>query len=104
MGVPNVDVGLFSVFVAAIVGMATGALWYSPLIFGNLWIKLSGIKRSTLNKEKKKGTGRKFLIAFISALITAFILARFAVYMTAQTLGDALQLAFWLWLGFIAPV
>ena len=32
---------LFSVLVAAIVSMVIGGLWCSPLLFGNVWMKLS---------------------------------------------------------------
>ena len=44
-----------AVFVAAVVVFIIGYLWYSPFLFGNLWMKLSNISIKDVNKSKKKG-------------------------------------------------
>ncbi len=36
-------VNYLAVLVAAIVGMVVGFIWYSPKVFGKMWMKLSGV-------------------------------------------------------------
>ena len=103
MTVPNVDVNYLAVFVSAIVSMILGSLWYSPLLFGNAWMKLSGAKKD-MNKAKAKGMIGSYLAMFIGVLLTAFILAHFVQYVTASSFFEGMQAGVWLWLGFIAPV
>mgnify|MGYP001589158455 CR=1 FL=1 len=47
---------------------------------------------------------KAYIIAFIGAFVTNFVLAHFIDYVQAQTIVDAIQAAFWIWLGFIAPL
>ncbi|RKF18729.1 DUF1761 domain-containing protein [Alginatibacterium sediminis] len=37
--------------VATIIGMVLGALWYSPLLFGNVWMQCIGKTADTLGKS-----------------------------------------------------
>ncbi|HLC53269.1 MAG TPA: DUF1761 domain-containing protein [Candidatus Nanoarchaeia archaeon] len=104
MGIPNVTVSFLPVLVAVIAQMIIGGFWYSPAGFGKQWMKLSGMTKKQLAKAKKKGMGKSYLLAFIGSLMTAYVLAHFVVYVTAQTLSDGIQLGFWLWLGFVAPI
>ena len=104
MAVPNVDVNYLAVLVAAIVSIVIGSLWYSPILFGNIWIKLSKFTKKDMNKARKKGMGKQYLGQLIGSLILACVLAHFVAYVSASTLSDAAQLGFWLWLGFIVPV
>ena len=38
MAIPTIN--YIAVLVSAVIGMAIGALWYSPLLFGKIWMKL----------------------------------------------------------------
>jgi hypothetical protein len=60
----------WSVLVAAIVGYALGALWYSPVLFGNKWMKLEGHKEEDL----KDGWMKAMIVTFITTFLTAFVL------------------------------
>ena len=62
-------INYLAVLVSAIIGMIIGALWYSPLLFGKLWMKLSGMTEKQLNEAKKKGMGKMYLVAFIGVLL-----------------------------------
>lgn len=99
----NIDINLLAVFVAAIASMVVGGLWYSPLLFGKKWMALTGKSASELS-EMKKGAPMAYGASFILGLIMAYILAHFVEYVGAVTVGDALQLAIWVWLGFVATV
>ena len=48
------EVNYLAVLVAAIVNMVVGALWYSPLLFGKAWMKLTGFNKKQLKKAKEK--------------------------------------------------
>ena len=41
---PNVDINIWAVIVAAIVNMVVGSFWYSKSLFGKEWAKLVGRK------------------------------------------------------------
>jgi len=94
------DVNLVAVLIAAVAAFVVGSLWYSPFLFGNVWMKLAGVKKS----KKAKLMWLRFLIYLVGMLVMAFVLAHFLVFAAAVTYVEALITAFWLWLGFIAPI
>lgn len=102
--VPEIDVNFVAVFIATIVSMVIGSLWFSPLLFGKLWIALSGKSQKELAGQKKRGMIHIWILAFVGAFITSYVLYHFTVLLSMETLADALLGAFWIWLGFIAPV
>jgi len=97
------DVNYVAVLVAAIAGFVIGFIWYSPKVFGKMWMTLSGIDKEAKEKEKK-GMGKNIVFGFISTLVMSFVLAVFIGMAGANTLAAGAQTAFWLWLGFIATV
>lgn len=99
-------INYFAVTAATIAAQVIGFTWYGPL-FGKLWMKLSGMSEKQIADAKKKGMkGMKstFAISILGSFVMAFVLAHFVDYVEATTVSGALQLAFWLWLGFIATV
>jgi len=92
------------ILVAAIVSMVIGALWYSPALFGKIWIKFSGMDKKKLDEMKKKGMGKGYVIGFIATLVMAYVLAVALGWAEAGTVALGAQVGFWLWLGFIVPV
>ncbi len=104
MVLENIDVNYFAILIAAIASMIIGGLWYSPILFGNIWIKLSGFTNKEKDKAKQRGMAKFYIIALIGSLVTSFVLAHFVKYMGITSIGGALQLAFWIWVGFIATV
>lgn len=98
-----VTVNYLAVLVAALAGMVIGSLWYSPLLFGNTWIKLMGWKESEM-KEKSKGAAGAMVGMFIGTLVTAYVFAHFTEYLALTTVQEGIQIAFWIWLGFVVPV
>ncbi len=98
MVMPIVNVNYLAILVAAVASMLIGTIWYSSALFGKPWVKLMG------GKAKKKPSAGTFLLSFISAFVMVYVLANFVGYLSVATISDALQLAFWLWLGFVATV
>ncbi|MGV7928877.1 MAG: DUF1761 domain-containing protein [Spirochaetota bacterium] len=93
------DINHLAVIAAAIVSMAIGAIWYSPFIFGKVWMIQSGLR-----PEDMKGKGRAMTIAAVSALVAAYVLAHFMALLDVQSPSRGLVVAFWVWLGFVATV
>lgn len=100
----EVSTNYVAVLVAAVVNMIIGALWYSPVLFGNLWMRWSGIDKKSIDKSRQKGMAKSYIAVFISTLVMAFVLAHFIKYTESTTVSDGMQAGFWLWLGFIATV
>lgn len=101
---PPVEVNLVAVLVAAIVSMVIGALWYSPALFGKLYMKYCDFNEKKLKEMKHKNMTKSYLGTFIALLVMAYVLAHFVRYVQAATLVDGLAAGFWAWLGFVATV
>ncbi|MBI2285227.1 DUF1761 domain-containing protein [Candidatus Saccharibacteria bacterium] len=96
---PEVDINIWAVLVAAVVSMVVGSYWYSKSLFGKEWAKLVGRKL-----EEMGGGGKGYAVATAGALLQAYILAHFVQYAGATTFWDGIVTGFWLWLGFVAVV
>ncbi|CAN5186435.1 hypothetical protein BH09PAT2_BH09PAT2_09950 [soil metagenome] len=77
--------------------MIIGMLWYSPLLFGNIWAKLTG--RGSENMQMEDMT-RIYLLSSISSLVMAFVLNYVMTEVEVQNISQALLVGFMLWLGF----
>lgn len=103
-------INLFAVLVSSILFFVLGALWYSPVMFANAWIKGMGLTDEQLQEMKEKGPGAKpFIISFLGGLVMAFVTAHIVDFMMVvfgdsgmSNLAIGLTTGFWLWLGYIA--
>ncbi len=89
--------------VAAIANVALGMIWYGPL-FGKQWMKETGMTAEDAKKAKEKGMMKESLIALVTSFITAYVLAQVILLAGAFTAAEAVGVAFWLWLGFMATL
>lgn len=96
-----VELNFLAILVAAVVNMVIGALWYSPLLFGGIWMRAMNLR-----KESMKGGNMAvlYLVAFLMTLLTNFVLAHYIDYLGAETASEGAESAFWPWLGFFVPV
>ena len=99
----EITINYLAVFAAGIASMVIGGLWYGPL-FGKIWVALSGLTSEKLNEQKAKGVGKMYAINFAASLIMMYVLAHFVAVWKPEGIAGAAQLAFWVWLGFVAPV
>ena len=92
-----------AIFVVALGVYVLGALWYSPLLFGNQWMKLVGFSKKDMEKAKKDGKmGLRYGAMFLSVLVLTYVLAYFVGALGAVTFVSGLLVGFWAWLGFLA--
>jgi hypothetical protein len=96
------EINYFAVLLAAVLAMAIGAFWYSPLGFGKVWLRLRG--QDPARMQGMKMPLQPMLIQFVGALITAYALAIFITATGAADLHGALLIGFWAWLGFQATL
>ena len=68
------EVNLLAVLAAAVSSFLLGGLWYSPALFGNKWMRLTGQSEETL---KSGSMAKIFGGAFFLNLISAWVFAMF---------------------------
>lgn len=91
---------LLHVFVAAILNFVVGAIWYTPSLFGNVWMKEAGLNKSEMQKQSMTSA---MVTSFICYLVTAFVLFRI-LQISSDNLTDVASVVLMLWAGFIAAV
>jgi len=62
-----IELNLIGILAATIIGMFLGALWYSPILFGNAWMTCIGKTTETIGKPTMPMIG-----SIIASLLTAF--------------------------------
>ena len=98
----NTIINYWAVLVAGIASMAVGMIWYSPALFGKVWITATGKTQEELMEGQ--GMGKTYGITFVLALLMAYVLAQFARYLDVNSAIQGIQLGFWVWLGFVVTV
>lgn len=98
----SVEVNFWAVVLAAVSSMAIGAFWYSNAAFAKPWIKFAKLDP----KNVAAGNPPALVVAFVSSLVMAYVLAH-VTYLSHAFFGnsfmqDALTTAFWMWFGFQA--
>ena len=66
-------VNFWSVLLAAVSYLIVGSLWYSPLLFGKMWIRLNGFTDEDLISNKPMWL--ILVLSFLSAVISSFVIA-----------------------------
>jgi len=100
MTVPAIN--YIAVVLATLSSMVVGAIWYTPKVFGNYWMKQAGITPS----GNAKDAIRPIVVTLIVSFVTAWVLAG-AVWISFQFydgsfLVNALVTGAILWAGFTA--
>ena len=97
-------INYLAVLVAAIVSYALGALWYSVL-FGKLWMQLSGFSEAKLKEMKEKTDMKKsYAFGFVGTLVSAGVLAYLLDVTQWYGAVKGALLGVLVWLGFVATV
>lgn len=103
---PEISVNYLAVFLAAVANMVVGIIWYGPL-FGKQWRELMGLSKDDMKKMKMTPM-QAMAGGFVTSLIMSFVLAHDAFVwggFFGTSVGQfvfALQLGFWIWLGYVA--
>lgn len=95
-----VQMNYLAVLVCGVVAMGLGVLWYSPFLFGKIW--LDSLDKSEDDLKKKFNPLKTYGLAFVGHLIMAYALARIMVYTGADSVAQGIRIAFLCWIGFTA--
>jgi len=96
------SVSLLAVLVAAIASMIIGSIWYSPLLFGDVWMKLAKLKFPKEKKAQQSMMLKAYGMGLLISLVTAYVLGHFILLTEATSAAEGAEIGFWIWLGFIA--
>ena len=97
------DIAIIPMVAGGILAVVIGFIWYSPRAFGSMWMQTVHFTPESVEVGKKK-MPLMILVAFAAAMILAWLASQFAMMWGALTIGSALELGFWIWLGFMMPV
>ena len=88
-------INYFAVVVTCLVAFACSMVWYSPLLFGNIWMESRGVSDVTI-------PAWKMLVAPLREFIVAYVLAYLIVRLEITHWVRAAGLGLGLWLAFHA--
>jgi hypothetical protein len=80
----------WAILVAAVAYMALGALWYSPALFGNAWMR--GISK-TREQLAAQASPINYLWALITSFVASYGIARIMSWSGGNTIGDAIKIS-----------
>ena len=96
------EINYIAVLLATLSSMIVGSIWYTPRVFGNYWMKQSGVTPSGNSRDAI----RPIAITVVVSFITAWVLAG-AAYLSFDFYGgsflvNSLLTGLILWAGFTA--
>jgi hypothetical protein len=95
----NVSRISYLAMVAALVAAAmVSSVWYSPLLFGKQWMELSGM--SPAGPTHTTIHAWKFFVDGVREFVVIYVLAGLVNGLGIVNWRGALNLGFWVWLGF----
>ncbi|MEM3112866.1 MAG: DUF1761 domain-containing protein [Candidatus Pacearchaeota archaeon] len=100
----QVNVNYLTILIASVISFLIGVLWYSPLLFGKWWAKLTDTGKKPVIEMIKKKAIVGCLVGFLAQLVMTYVLAHFIIYADAITLIDGAIIGFWTWFGFVATI
>lgn len=68
-----------AILVAAVSALIVGFIWYNPKVFGNIWMKESGMTDADI---KGGNMAKIFILAFIFAVLLAMTMMQMSIHQT----------------------
>ena len=97
---PEFQVNYLAVGVSALATIVIGALWYSPVMFGEIWRKAHGYSK----EQAQQMAGRGFPVSLLCYVVMAFVLATLLSYTGVSTVLEGAFLGLLVWCGFLATL
>jgi fluoride ion exporter CrcB/FEX len=86
----TMTVNYWAVLVAAVVYMILGALWYSPALFGKIWMKGIG---KTKEQVKADAWAGNYIIAIVGSFLACYGIARLMIMTGRTDISDGVTIA-----------
>ena len=97
---PDFHVNYLAVGAAVLATLTIGAFWYSPLLFGDLWLVSHGYSVDDLQKM----AGRILMVSVLCYAVMAYMLAVLISVVGASTALQGALLGILVWFGFMATL
>lgn len=99
---PDPTINLVPVVIAGVINMILGALWYSPLVIGKLWMRSMGKTDEQIKQGfSSAAMGLTYVVNTIASLVFAYVLAHIIKFANLHTFAQGVNVGFWVWLGFV---
>ena len=98
-----IEVKLLSVLFAGIASVVIGYVWYHPKVFGGAWARMVNLSPEALERGKKKMPLMVFF-GLLASMLAAYVMNYFGIAWGVFDVIGAIELSFWCWAGFVAPV
>ena len=86
-----------------LLGFILGPIWYGPLLFGNIWMRIHGHDKKSLAEQKKGMEGMWKLM--VSEVISTFLMmVGLACIIRAIPEYSGVQNTLMVWLAFVLPM
>jgi len=96
------DINYWAVVLATLSSMIVGSIWYTPKVFGNYWMRATGVRPS----GDARNAVRPILVTLVVSFVTAWVLAGAAFiawdFYGGSFLANSVVTAILLWAGFTA--
>ena len=96
------DINYWAVLLATLSSMVIGSIWYTPKVFGNYWMKQSGVTPSGNSRDAIAPIAITVVVSFITAWVLAGAAFISQQFYGGGFLGNAVVTALVLWAGFTA--
>jgi hypothetical protein len=96
------DINYWAVILATLSSMVVGSIWYTPRVFGNYWMKTSGVKPSGRAADAVVPIVVTVLVSFITAWVLAGATFIAQDFYGGSFLVNSVVTALVLWAGFTA--
>lgn len=96
------DINFLAVGIAVVLQFILGAVWYSPVLFGNIWAKIH--KCDNLSKEEMQKLQSEMMPFYgVQLLVTAITTIILAMLITELPQLSPFSIALLVWIGFVVP-
>jgi hypothetical protein len=96
------EVTLIPLIVAAVIAVGIAFVWFNEKAFGKTFMQHMNLTAEESARGKKRMPISTF-VAFLSALVAAYVLNYFGIAWGVYDWVGAIELGIWVWLGFVAP-
>ena len=96
------EINYWAVILATLSSMVVGSIWYSPKVFGNYWMKASGVTPSGNAKDAVWPIVLTLLVSFLTAWVLAGAAYISMEFYGSGFFGNAVITGIVLWAGFTA--
>ena len=97
------EVTLWPILAAGVWSVVLGFVWYHPKVFGSVWMQLANISPEAAEKGKKR-MPYMAVLGLLANMLVAYVMNYFGIAWGVFDWIGALELGFWCWAGFVAPV